>query len=107
MSPKTSDTVTRNTVKRTHFGMSALLTAILSVSFLAAYFGVSRLSISPETFLFWNVLTAFISCSTAPLAFGLAYLAWRSFNDSRRLAGAALLLTGIPFLILFIQFMLS
>src|SRR5947207_1006949 len=54
----------KKTVKRTYFGIVSLLVAILSMGFLAAYFIVSQLNISPATFYFWNAVTAFVSCIT-------------------------------------------
>ena len=92
---------------RTYFGLSALLVAIVSMAFLAGYFAVSQMNITPSTFYFWNAITAFISCITAPLAFVLAYLALRSSSDSRQLASSAVLISVLPFLVLFIQFALS
>ena len=93
--------------RKTYFGITALIVAIISVFFLTAYFGVSQLNISPSDFNFWNIVTAFISCVFAPIAFVLAYFAWRSARDSRRLASIAVAITGIPFLILFTQFVAS
>jgi hypothetical protein len=93
--------------KRTYFGISSLLTACLSIAFLILYFVVSQLDISPKTFFFWNVVSAFISCVTAPLAWILAFLAWRKSKDSNPMAVTAVALVGIPYLILFAQFALS
>jgi drug/metabolite transporter (DMT)-like permease len=97
----------KKTVKRTYFGLVSLLVAILSMGFLAAYFAVSQLNISPATFYFWNAITAFVACITTPLAFVLAFFAWRSAVDSRQLAGTAMVISGVPFLVLFVQFVLS
>lgn len=93
--------------RRTYFGISSLLIAILSAIFLGAYYGVSQLRITPQNFFFWNVVTTFGYCITVPIAFILAYFAWRKTKDSRPLAGTAVAIIGIPFLILFVIFVLS
>jgi hypothetical protein len=97
----------KKTVKRTYFGITSLMTAVLSAIFLAAYFGVSQLRITPKTFFFWNLVTAFSYCITVPIAFILAYFAWRKTKDSRPLAVTAVAIIGIPFLILLSIFILS
>ena len=98
---------TKDLVKRTYFGIVALLLAILSVMFLAAFFAVSQLNINPDTFFFWNNITAAVYCLVTPAAFVLAMLAWRRKRDSRILAGMAVAVTVIPFLILFVQFIFA
>lgn len=93
--------------RRTYFGISSLMTAILSIIFLGSYYLVSQLRITPETFFFWNVVTTFGYCVTVPIAFILAYFAWRKTKDSRSLATTALVIIGVPFLILLSIFFLS
>lgn len=77
------------------------------MSFLGANFGVSQLNIPLQTFLFWNGITAFISCLSAPFVFILAFFAWKNDLDSRKLAVAAMIITGLPFLALLVQFAIS
>jgi hypothetical protein len=93
--------------KRTYFGISSLLTAILSVIFLGIYYGVSQLRITPQDFFFWNVVTASGYCITVPIAFILAYLAWRKTKDSKPLATTAVVIISVPFLFLLLIFALS
>ena len=84
-----------------------MVLAVFSLGFLGAYFGVSQLDISPEVFSLWNNITALVSCSTAPIAWILGILALRSTNDSKPLGGSAIVLTGVPYLILFTEFIFS
>jgi|SRR5687767_4626468 hypothetical protein len=93
--------------KRTYFGITSLLMAILSAIFLGLYYGVSQLRITPQDFFFWNVVTTFGYCITVPIAFILAYFAWRKVKDSRPLAITAVTLISVPFLILFVIFVRS
>lgn len=93
--------------KQTYFGVVSLLVSILSVVFLAAFFAVSQLRISPATFSFWNNIIGLVYCLITPAAFVLAILAWRRKNDSRLLAGIATSIIGIPFLVLFTQFIFA
>src|SRR5688500_9649988 len=93
--------------KRTYFGIASLLTAILSVIFLGLYYGVSQLRISLQDFFFWNVVTTSGYCITVPIAFILAYFAWRKIKDSRPLAITAVIIISVPFLILFAIFVRS
>jgi cytochrome bd-type quinol oxidase subunit 2 len=93
--------------KRTYFGITSLLVAILSLIFLGLYYGVSQLRITPQTFFFWNMVTAFGYCISVPISFILAYFAWRKTKDSRPLAGTAVAMIVIPFLILLAIFVLS
>ena len=46
--------------KTSYFGLVSLLTAILSALFLAAFFAVSQLNISPRTFSIWNNITLLV-----------------------------------------------
>jgi hypothetical protein len=90
--------------KQTYFGITSLLIALLSSMFLAAYFGVSQLYISPATFSYWNNITALVYCLITPTAMVFAIFAWRRKKDSRLLAAVAVAIIGIPFVILFVQF---
>jgi heme/copper-type cytochrome/quinol oxidase subunit 2 len=93
--------------KRTYFGIASLLTAILSLIFLGLHYGVSQLRITPQDFFFWNVVTTFGYCITVPIAFILAYFAWRKIKDARPLAITAVIIISVPFLILFVIFVRS
>lgn len=90
--------------KQTYFGVISLFGSIFSVVFLAAFFGVSQLRISPATFSFWNNIIGSIYCLITPFAFVLAILAWRRKKDSKLMAGIAMSVIGVPFLVLFTQF---
>ena len=94
-------------IRRTYFGIAALVLAILSILFLTAFFSVSQLNISPRMFSFWSNLTLLISCSSAPLGLIFGILGYRKPGDSRALASIAFILSFLPFLILFLQFALS
>jgi heme/copper-type cytochrome/quinol oxidase subunit 2 len=96
-----------NNNKRTYFGITSLLTAILSLIFLGTHYGVSQLRIDPQTFFFWNMVTTFGYCITVPIAFILAYFAWRRTKDSRPLAATSVAMISIPFLILLAIFVLA
>ncbi len=91
--------------KRSLFGLVALIVAIISVIFLGVFFGVSQLNITPATFSTLNKLTALIYCVTAPIAFILGIAGYRA--DSKKLSLIAMGLVGVPFLILFGQFVWS
>ncbi|MCC7117641.1 MAG: hypothetical protein IT310_03870 [Anaerolineales bacterium] len=93
--------------KKTRYGSAALISAVVSLVFLALYFGISALNLHPATFSFWNNLITLGYCLTAPVTLALSILAWRSKNDMRKSAGAALALMLVPFLILFVNFILS
>src|SRR5688572_5614516 len=91
-------------VKSTYLGVISLLLAILSVIFLATFFAVSQMNISPATFSSWSNIIGLIYCFMTPAVFILALLAWRKKKDSKTMAGLAMVIIGIPFLALFSQF---
>jgi hypothetical protein len=93
--------------RKTFFGLAALVTAIVSLIFLAAFFGVSQLNITPATFSRLNNLTASVSCLAAPLALLLGVAGYTRANDSKRLSLLAMSLVGLPYLVLFVQFIAS
>ncbi len=94
-------------MKRSHFGSASMVTAILSLLFLGANFGVSQLDITPSTFNSLNNITVLVSCSLAPLAILLGILGFIRKDDSKMFSGIALVLVGVPFLILFVQLISS
>jgi hypothetical protein len=93
--------------KKTYFGLIALTTGIISVSFLGAHFGVAYLNITPDTFNKLNNLTTLVFCILTPLAFALGVLGYTGKNDSKRLSIIAITLVTVPFLIIFAQFVYS
>jgi hypothetical protein len=93
--------------RKTYYGMAALLTATVSLAFLAAFFTVSQLNITPETFGRLNNLTASVSCTTAPLALLLGMIGYLHRNDFKRMSLLAMGLVGLPFLVLIVQFILA
>ncbi|MEK6754297.1 MAG: hypothetical protein AABZ00_18725 [Chloroflexota bacterium] len=94
-------------VRRTYFGLFALIVAILAVAFIVANYVVAYLNISPAQFNQLNGFTAQFYCLLTPLAFGLGALGIIFKNDSKRLAWLALAVVTIPFLIIFVQFVLA
>ena len=101
MSKETSST------KKTFFGLISLIAAITSILFLGAFFGITLLNISPGTFNLLNNLFALISCIFAPVAVILSVVGYRQKKDSKTLSAIAFGLVGLPYLILFGQFIFS
>ncbi|MEW6400892.1 MAG: hypothetical protein AB1649_03775 [Chloroflexota bacterium] len=104
MSNHTAHTVQ---IKKSYFGLAALVMAVASGLFLAAYFAVSQLDVTPETFSLLNNWTTFGYCLTVPVTFILGVLGYRGVHDSRRLALIALGIAVVPFLFIFSQFVWS
>ena len=92
------------TPRKTFYGLASLIAAIISVMFLGAFFGISQLNISPATFSVLNNLLGMIMCVIAPIAMALGAFAFTRKNDSRILSGIGMGIVGIPFLVLFGQF---
>jgi hypothetical protein len=93
--------------KKTYFGIASLFTGILSALSISANYGVSFLRITPAQFSQLNSVTALLYCVLTPLAVALGILGLVYKNDSRPLSGAALAIAAIPFLIVFVQFVLA
>ncbi len=94
-------------VRKTYFGVTALITGIISGLFLLSNFGVAYLKITPGTFSQLNNLTALFFCILTPLTFVLGVVGHTRKNDSKTLSHAAIALAVIPFLIMFAQFVYS
>jgi cytochrome bd-type quinol oxidase subunit 2 len=94
-------------MKRSYFGSASMVAAILSLLFLGANIGVSQLDITPSTFNSLNNITVLIACSLAPLAILLGFMGFVRKDDSKLFSGIALVLIGVPFLILFVQMISS
>ncbi|MBK9209340.1 MAG: hypothetical protein IPL71_13975 [Anaerolineales bacterium] len=92
---------------RTYFGIIALIVAVLSVFALAANIGSSYLRISPGTFSQINNITALFYCSLTPLAFILGVVGSRKKSDSKPLSIAAMVVSLVPYLVLFVKFVYS
>ena len=92
---------------RTYFGIIALIVAVLSVFALAANIGSSYLRISPGTFSQINNVTALFYCSLTPLAFILGVVGSRKKSDSKSLSIAAIGISLVPYLVLFVKFVYS
>jgi len=86
--------------KKTYFGLAALITGIISDLFLGANYGVAYLNITPGTFSQLNNLTALVFCALTPLTIVLGVMGFVPRNDAKILAGIAITLVMIPFLIL-------
>lgn len=93
--------------KKTYFGITALITGIISGLFLGANFGVAYMKITPGTFSQLNNLTAMFFCTLTPLTFVLGVIGHTRKNDSRAYSRIAIALVTIPFAILFIQLVSS
>ena len=99
---------TRTSYKtKTYFGLTALLTGIISDAFLGANFGVAYLEITPDVFNQLNSLTALIYCILTPLTILLGVIGFVRRNDSNILSGIAVTLVTIPVVILFSQLVSS
>ena len=96
-----------STSKKTYFGITALITGIISGLFLGANFGVAYLRITPGTFSQLNNLTASFFCVLTPLTFVLGGIGYRRKNDSKVYSQIAIALVTVPFLIMFTQFVYS
>lgn len=94
-------------IKKSYFGLAALLTGIFAILALGANFGVAFLNITPALFGRLNVVTALFYCVLTPLAFTLGFVGMIFKNDSKILSAIAMTAVTIPFLIIFIQFVLS
>ena len=92
-------------VKRTHFGIAALASAVVSILFLAAYFAIAVMDITPATFFKLNNLTALVYCLSTPIALVLGMISITRKNDSISLGWSAMGLVGVPFLVIFWQFL--
>src|SRR5690349_4943635 len=92
-------------IEQTYFGRASMIAAFLSALFLAVFLEISQLHMDPQTFSFWNNITALIYCLLVPITLVLTVIAWRKPKDSSSLAGIAIAVVGIPFLILFVRFL--
>ena len=90
-------------IKRTYFGLAALVTGIITDLFLGANFGVAYLNITPGTFNQLNNLTALFFCILTPLTFIFGVMGHLLKNDSKTYSRIAVTLVTIPFLILSVQ----
>jgi presenilin-like A22 family membrane protease len=93
--------------KKTYFGITALITGIISGLFLGANVGSSYLEVPPEVFNQLNNLTALIYCVLTPLAVTLGVVGHVKKNDSKLLSSIAIVLVTIPVVILFAQLVSS
>ena len=93
--------------RRTYFGIAAFFTSLLAVLAIGSNLGVSQMNITPEEFSQLNSITAMFYCVLTPLAFALGVLGLFFKNDSKILAGLAIIITAIPFLILVVQLLAS
>ena len=94
-------------VKKTYFGIAALITGILSGLSLLLNYTASNLDISGETFSLLNNLTALFFCILTQLGFVLGIVGYTRKNDSKKLSLIAIALVVIPFLIIFGQLVSS
>jgi len=94
-------------VKKTYFGISSLIVAVMSAFILGMFFIITTLNISPSIFFKWNNIIGLLYCLFTPTAFFLGILGLAGKNDSKTLSGIAMSLSGLPFIILFWQFVVS
>lgn len=92
------------TPRKTYFGFASLIIAMISVLFLTGSFAITVMDISPATFFNLNNLTYLVYCISTPLAFGLGVWGFTRKKDSTILSVVAMGLVGVPFLVLFWQF---
>jgi hypothetical protein len=90
-------------VRRTYFGIAALVIGILAVFSLGVNYWVSFLRITPEQFGQLNNITVLFYCVLTPLAFALGILGLIFKNDSKALSGTALAVVTTPFVVISIQ----
>ena len=93
--------------KKTYFGISALITGVLSGLSLLSNYTVANLNISVNTFNQLNNLTALVFCILTPLAFILGIIGHTRKNDSKILSRIAIALAVVPFAIIFSQLVYS
>lgn len=93
--------------RKTFYGLASLIAAMISVGFLAAFLGITVLDITPSAFFMLNNLLGLIMCGFAPLAILLGIFAFTRKNDSWVLSGIGMGLVGVPFLVLFGQFVVN
>lgn len=94
-------------VKKTYFGLAALITGILCVLSLMANYIIANLNISQETFNQLNNLTALFYCVLTQVTIVLSVLGHTRKNDSKNLSRVGIILALIPFLFIFGQFISS
>jgi hypothetical protein len=92
---------------KTHFGLGALIVAIISDLFLIASFVITVLDISPATFFTLNNIVYLVYCVSAPLSLALGAWSFRRRNDATVLSVFAFGLVALPFLALFWQFLIA
>jgi hypothetical protein len=89
------------TRKKTYFGLTGLITGVISGLFLLANYNVANMKISPHTFDQLNNLTALFYCILTPLTFILGVIGHTRKNDSIILSRIAIALVVIPFIFIF------
>jgi membrane-bound ClpP family serine protease len=94
-------------MKKTYFGITAVITGILSCLSLLSNFTVAYLNISPSTFSQLNNLTALFFCILTQVTFVLGVIGHTRKNDSKALSRIGIVLAVIPFLFIFAQFVYS
>jgi len=94
-------------VKKTHFGLAALISGILCVLSLLSNFGVANLNISQEMFNQLNNLTALFYCGLTQVTIVLGVIGHTRKNDSKNLSRVGIFLAVVPFLFIFGQFLYS
>jgi hypothetical protein len=93
--------------KRTYFGIASLAVAALSTLLLGAFYGISQMDITAQTFSMWNNVLAILFCSTAPIALILGGIGLGSKHDSKGFAWIAILLVSVPFIVMTAQMLMS
>lgn len=91
------------TIRKTYFGHAALVMAVITDLVLGINFVVAYLNFTPGALILLNNVTAFFYCILTPLTAALGFLGLWLGNDSKTYSRIALLITAIPFLILFVQ----
>lgn len=94
-------------IRKTYFGLAALIVGIITCLFLGTHFWVAYLLISPATFNQLNNLTSLFYCIFTPLTVILGVIGHMLKNDSKTFSRLAITLVTIPFLVLFVQLILA
>lgn len=93
--------------KPTYFGAAALTAGLFCPLSLLLNYASSQLNVSFETFNLLNNVTALLYCALTQAALALGVFGLTRKNDSKRLAWAGIVLTVIPFSIVFGRFLVS
>jgi hypothetical protein len=96
-----------NPLKKTYFGLVALIIGIISLIFLGANIGVAYLRITPAAFDQLNNLTLLFYCILTPAAFACGVAGSVLKGDSKTYSRIAIVVVLVPFLVIISLFIKS